>query len=158
MVHLPPVAPFPQVAILVELDAVQDGSGGDSGLLELLRKLDMAVPDGPGAQPSVEFIAMAQARSGAGESCVARPLGMARDFAQRLPLGIVADRDCYPFVIALALIGIMRRHRRVVVSPLPAIAAVHEIIHEPFMHLPDHGFAHAGVDPLSLARAIAMTQ
>src|SRR5437016_13918057 len=52
----------------------------------------------------------------------------------------------------------MRRHQVVAITPLAAIASVHEVVHKPFVHLAYHRFTHARVDPLTFASAIAMTQ
>src|SRR5580698_3548357 len=52
----------------------------------------------------------------------------------------------------------MRRHHVVAITPLATIATIHEIVSKPFVHLTDDGLAHARVDPLTLASAIAMTQ
>ena len=77
---------------------------------------------------------------------------------ERGPFGIVGDGNRNPVVVAGTGIGVMRRHRVVAITQLAAVAAIHEIVHVPLMHLADDGLAHAGVDPLTLAGAIAMTQ
>src|SRR6202022_4718990 len=76
----------------------------------------------------------------------------------RPPFGVVADRDRDPFVLARAWVGVVRRHHVVPVGPLPAVASVHEVVHVPLGRFADYGLAHAGVEPLALAGAVAMAQ
>src|SRR5271166_1536295 len=112
----------------------------------------------PSPEMSIELLTMTQATVLIGELRIAGPVGISHHAAQVLPLRFRSDRDRDPFVIAGAWVGVMWRHHIVTVAALSAVAAVHEVVQVPFRHLADDCLAHARVDPLALARAIAMPQ
>src|SRR6516164_6789910 len=112
----------------------------------------------PRAQMRVNFIAILVAAELVRELRVVRPFGMAHHFAERMPLGIVTNRDRDPLVVARTRISIVRSHEIITVGPLEARLPVHPIVAEQFMHLAYHGLTHARVDPLALAGASSMAE
>src|SRR5271156_2591634 len=73
MVELPPVAPFPQMAVLLNLDAVEHGPGRHAGTLKTFSQFDMLMVARPLAQMGVERVAILPARELVGEFRLARP-------------------------------------------------------------------------------------
>jgi hypothetical protein len=142
----------------VQLDAVEHRARRNSGLLQRRREFTMLMRARPLPQMPIDLVSILMTPELIGKLRIKRPSRVAHHTTERVPLAIIADCNRDPLIVPLARIGIMRRHYVVAVAELAAIAAVHGIVSKPFVHLADNSLAHARIDPLPFAGAIAMAQ
>ena len=98
------------------------------------------------------------AGDGAGEAAIAGELRPVDGGAEPAPVGIVADGDGDPFVLAIGRVDAVRGHHGVVVAAGEGDAAVDGVVEQGRAHEVERGFGLGLVDVGSLAGAVAVVE
>src|SRR5216684_232035 len=111
------VSAFAQMLVGREILVTHRRKGGNAGTLQSFGDLPSIASPGPFADNTIEFILVLLARRQHRESWILSQFRGTHYRTQGKPLSFVSHRDTHPFVrVASGLVGIMRRHRRMVIT------------------------------------------